>query len=95
MKMLCYPLLLPVAITATSKGGDFMEKLKKWWDDLRWTIFEHNPFGKLYLTAKDGTKLCLRSEKHIHYHITTEHLDIHLESRKELDKFCKLYGCKL
>ena len=67
-----------------------MDKLKKWWADLRWAIFERNPFGKLYLTAKDGARLCLRSEKRFHYHITTEHLDIHLESREELDKFYKL-----
>ena len=72
-----------------------MGELKKWLTSLRWAIFERNPFGKLYLTAKDGTKLCLRSEKHIHYRITAEHLNIHLESRKELEKFCQLYGCKL
>ena len=72
-----------------------MEKLKKWLSALRWAIFEHNPYSKLYLTAKDGTKLCLRSEKRTHYRITTEHLNINLESREELEKFCRLYGCKL
>ena len=72
-----------------------MDKLKTWWADLRWAIFEHNPFGKLYLTAKDGTMLCLRSEKHTRYRITTEKLNILIESREELEEFCKLYGCKL
>lgn len=72
-----------------------MEKLKKLLTDLRWAIFERNPFGKLYLTAKDGTKLCLRPERQTYYRLTSKHLDIHIESREELDEFCKLYGCRL
>ena len=66
-----------------------MEKLISDW---RWSVFEHNPFGKLCLVDSKGTKLYLRPEKH--YRLTGGHISVRIESREDLEDFCKLYGCK-
>lgn len=69
-----------------------MKNWKKLIADIRWAIFEHNPFGKLYLSDKKGEKLVLRPERH--YRLTGKHINIRIEDKDDLDNFCRLYGCE-
>ena len=70
-----------------------MDKLKKWWADLRWAIFEHNPSGKMCLLGKKGQKLYLRPE--IHYRLTGEDTNIRLDYREDVEEFCRRFDFKL